>query len=139
MHKLLICVVVLCLSFINLFFTALDTKFRGYIHVFTNVIIFLSLMSLPRFPTRIPDIPGQFPSLLDLFLTSVPEFCTPTRLPPLGSSDHCVISISIDMTVKSTSEPLIVTPKLTGIIFVHTLLMVPLNISSNSELPSQHH
>ena len=36
------------------------------------------LSQIVNFPTRIPDVPNQFPSLFDLFLTSIPEFCTPT-------------------------------------------------------------
>ena len=62
------------------------------------------LSQIVNFPTRIPDSPNQFPSLLDLFLTSIPEFCTPTQLPPLGSSDHCVISVSIDLPLKASNE-----------------------------------
>ena len=62
------------------------------------------LSQIVNFPTRIPDVPNQFPSLLDLFLTSIPEFCTPTQLPPLGSSDHCVISVSIDLPLKASNE-----------------------------------
>ena len=69
-----------------------------------NFSLAYELKQIIPFPTRVPDTANHFPSLLDLFLTSVPEFCTPTRLPPLGSSDHCVVSVSIDMPSKCSSE-----------------------------------
>ena len=47
-------------------------------------------------PTRVPDAPGQYANLLDLFLTSCPEKCSTSVLSPLGSSDHCVVSVKID-------------------------------------------
>ena len=46
-------------------------------------------------PTRIPDVDGQFPSLLDLFLTSCPDTCDQSVHSPLGSSDHCVIQVKV--------------------------------------------
>ena len=69
-----------------------------------NFSIAYELSQIISFPTRIPDSPNQFASLLDLFLTSVPEFCTPTQLPPLGTSDHCTISVSIELPVKASTE-----------------------------------
>ena len=39
---------------------------------------------------------GQFANLLYLFLTSCPEKCSTSVLSPLGSSDHCVVSVKID-------------------------------------------
>ena len=57
------------------------------------VIILLSqyLNQKVSFPTRIPDRPYQDPYLLDVFSIS-------------GTSDHLVISVSIDFMVKSTNE-----------------------------------
>ncbi|RVE41143.1 hypothetical protein evm_014206 [Chilo suppressalis] len=43
-------------------------------------------------PTRIPDIPSQAPSLLDLLLTTHPQGYQVVVRAPLGSSDHCLIS-----------------------------------------------
>ncbi|RVE42721.1 hypothetical protein evm_012633 [Chilo suppressalis] len=42
--------------------------------------------------TRIPDIPSQAPSLLDLLLTTHPQGYQVVVRAPLGSSDHCLIS-----------------------------------------------
>ena len=69
-----------------------------------NFSLAYELKQIIPFPTRVLDTANHFPSLLDLFLTYVPEFFTPTRLPPLGSSDHCVVSVSIDMPSKCSSE-----------------------------------
>ena len=69
-----------------------------------NISLAYELNQIIPFPTRVPDAANHFPSLLDLFLTSVPEFCTPTRLPLLGSSDHCVVSLTIDMPSKCSHE-----------------------------------
>ena len=54
-------------------------------------------------PTRLPDVDDHFASLLDLFLTSSPELCVPTILPPLGS-DHCVVSVTVNIPPKMTKE-----------------------------------
>jgi hypothetical protein len=52
------------------------------------------LVQLVQLPTRIPDRPGDSPNILDLFLTSNPSPYTVKLLPPLGSSDHLLISVS---------------------------------------------
>ena len=44
--------------------------------------------------TRIPDRHDQTPNPLDLFFTANPVFYTRTVSSPLGSSDHCLISVS---------------------------------------------
>ena len=69
-----------------------------------NFPLHYELNQIITFPTSISDAPNQFSSLIDLFLTSIPELCTPTQLPPLGSSDHCVVCVSIDMPLKSSTE-----------------------------------
>ena len=45
-------------------------------------------------PTRIPNRLGDEPNILDLFLTSFPSPYTVKLFPPLGSSDHLLISVS---------------------------------------------
>ena len=56
-------------------------------------------------PTRIPDRDGDFASLLDLFLTTNPEIHTVTVRPPLGSSDHKLVSTSSKLPVIATEAP----------------------------------
>ena len=49
-----------------------------------------------NFPTRIPDCDCQSPALLDLFLSSDASICSTMAFPPLGYSDHVVVSVFID-------------------------------------------
>ena len=47
------------------------------------------------FPTHIPDHDYHQPYLLDLFLGSNPDSCTVASHPPLGKSDHMVVSVNV--------------------------------------------
>ena len=57
-----------------------------------------------NFPTRIPDCDFHSPALLDLLLSSDASICYKMTLPPLGSSDHVVVSIFIDFPSKSNQD-----------------------------------
>ena len=57
-----------------------------------NFSISNNLTQMVNFPTRIPDCDSHGPALLDLFLTSI---CSTMASPPLGNSDHVVVSVSI--------------------------------------------
>ena len=46
--------------------------------------------------TRISDCHSHMPAILDLFLSSHASICSAMAFPPLGNSDHVVISVSID-------------------------------------------
>ena len=48
-----------------------------------------------NFPTRIPDCDSHSPALLDIFLSSDASICFTMAFPPLGNSDHNVVSVSI--------------------------------------------
>ena len=54
-----------------------------------------------NFPARIPD--SHSPALLDLFLSSV-SICSTMTFPPLGNSDHVVVSVSIDFPTNSQQD-----------------------------------
>ena len=54
-----------------------------------------------HFPTRIPDCDSHSPALLDLFLSSDTIICSTTAFPPLGNSDHVVVSFSVDFPTNS--------------------------------------
>ena len=54
-----------------------------------------------NFPTRIPDCDSHSPALLDLFISSDASICSTMAFPPLGNSDHVVISVSIDFPTNS--------------------------------------
>ena len=50
-----------------------------------------------NFPTRIPDCDSYSPvPPLDLILSSDASICSVIAWPPLGNSDHVVVSVSID-------------------------------------------
>ena len=54
-----------------------------------------------NFPTQIPDCDSHSPALLDLFLSSDTSICSAMAFPPLGNSDHTVVSVSIDFPSNS--------------------------------------
>ena len=54
------------------------------------------LTQMVNFRTRISDCHSHMPALLDLFLSSHASICSAMAFPPLGNSDHVVISVSID-------------------------------------------
>ena len=56
------------------------------------------------FPTWIPDCDSHSPALLDLFLSSDASICSTMAFPPLGNSDHIVVSVSIDFPTNSQQD-----------------------------------
>ena len=63
-----------------------------------SVIIFLSQMTLLKWLTFLlgSDCDSHSPALLDLFISSDASICSAMAFPPLGNSDHVVVSVSID-------------------------------------------
>ena len=61
-----------------------------------NFSISNDLTQIVNFPTRIPDCDSHSLALLDLFLSSDTSICSTMAFPPLGNSDHVVVSVSID-------------------------------------------
>ena len=54
------------------------------------------LTQMVNFPTQIPDCDAHNPALWDFFLSCDARICSAIAFAPLGSSDHVVISVSID-------------------------------------------
>ena len=52
-------------------------------------------------PNRIPDCDSHSPALLDFSLSSDASICSTMAFPPLGKSDHVVVSVSIDFPSNS--------------------------------------
>ena len=69
-----------------------------------NFSISNDLTQMVNFPTRIPDCDSHSPALLDLFLSSDASICSTMAFPPLGNSDHVVISVSIDFPTNSQRD-----------------------------------
>ena len=60
-----------------------------------------------NFPTQIPDCDSHSPALLDLFISSDASICSTMAFPPLGNSDHVVVSVSIDFPSYSQQDALL--------------------------------
>ena len=71
-----------------------------------NFSISNDLTQIVNFPTRIPDCDSHSPALLDLFISSDASICSTMAFPPLGNSDHVVVSVSIDFPIKSKQNTL---------------------------------
>ena len=69
-----------------------------------NFSISNDLTQMVDFPTRIPDCDSHSPALLDLFLSSNASICSTMAFPPLGNSDHVVVSVSIDFPTNSQQD-----------------------------------
>ena len=59
------------------------------------------LTHMVNFPTQIPNCDSHSPALLDLFFSSDSSICSTMAFPPLGCSDHVVVSVSIDFRSNS--------------------------------------
>ena len=69
-----------------------------------NFSISNDLSQIVNFPTRISDCDCHSPALLDLFFSSDTIICSTMAFPPLGNSDHVVVSVSIDFPVNSKQD-----------------------------------
>ena len=59
-----------------------------------------------NFPTWITDGDSHSPASLDLFISSDTIICSTIAFPPLGNSDHVVVSVSIDVPSDSQQDAL---------------------------------
>ena len=57
-----------------------------------------------NFPSHISDCDSHSPALLDFFLSSDASICSTMAFPPLGNSDHVVVSVSIDFPTNSQQD-----------------------------------
>ena len=77
------------------------------IDLVNSVIIFFisnDPTQIVNFPTRVPDCDSHSPALLDFFLSSDASICSTMAFPPLGNSDHVVVSVSIDFPINSKQD-----------------------------------
>ena len=75
----------------------------GGTDLMNSVTIFLSQMTLLRWLTFLlgSQADSHSPALLDLFLSFDASICSTMTFPPLGNSDHVVVSVSIDFPSNS--------------------------------------
>ena len=71
-----------------------------------NFSISNDVTHIVNFPTWIPDCDSHSPALLDLFISSDASICSTMAFPPLGNSDHAVVSVSIDFPINSKQDTL---------------------------------
>ena len=71
-----------------------------------NFSISDDLTQIVNFPTRIPDCDPHSFALFDLILSSDASICSTMDFPPLGNSDHVVLSVSIDFPINSKRDSL---------------------------------
>ena len=74
------------------------------IDLVNSVIISNDLTQIVNFLTRIPDCDSHSPALLDLFLSFDASICSTMAFPPLGNSNHVVVSVSIDFPSYSQQD-----------------------------------
>ena len=63
-----------------------------------NFSITNDLTQMVNFPTRILDCDFYSPALLDVFTFSDASICSTMAIPPLGNSDHVVLTVFIDFS-----------------------------------------
>ena len=71
-----------------------------------NFSISNDLTQIVNFPTRIPDCDSHNPALLDLFISSDASICSTMAFPPLGNSDHVVVSVFSDFPINPKQDAL---------------------------------
>ena len=76
------------------------------IDLLNSVIISNDLSWIVNFATQIPNRYSDSSALLDLFLSSDAIICSTMAFPPLGNSDHGVVSVSIDFSINSKQDAL---------------------------------
>ena len=69
-----------------------------------NFSISHNLTQIVNFPNQIPDCDCHSPALLDLFISSDTSICSTMTFPPLGNSDHVVVSVSTDFPINSKQD-----------------------------------
>ena len=69
-----------------------------------NFSISNDLTQMVKFPIRIPSCDSHSSAVLNFFLSSDPSFCSTMAFPPLGNSDHVVVSVSIDSPTNTKQD-----------------------------------
>ena len=69
-----------------------------------NFSVSNGLTQIDNFPTQVPDFDSLSPARLDLFLSSDASICSAMAFPPLGNSDHVVVSVSTDFPSNSQQD-----------------------------------
>ena len=76
-----------------------------------------------NFPTQIPDCDSHSLALLDLFLSPDASICSAMAFPPLGNSDHVVVSVSTD-SIKFTRGCPILSHSMTILVLIRAIFVI---------------
>ena len=74
--------------------------------------------------TRIPEFDYHSPALLDLFTSSDAIICSTVPFPPLGNSDHAVISVSTDSLQTGKGMPLFIAQGITILMLIGMIFLI---------------
>ena len=88
-----------------------------------NFSISNDITQMVNFPTRILDCDFHSPALLDLFLSSDASICSTMAFPPVGNSDHVVVSVSIDFPSNSQQMPCFIAKCMTILMLIGTIFI----------------
>ena len=66
-----------------------------------NFSISNDLTQMVNFSALIPDCDSHSPAVFDLFISSDASICSTIAFPPLGSTDHVIVSVFIDFPSNS--------------------------------------
>ena len=89
-----------------------------------NFSISNNLTQMVNFPTCISGCDSHSPVLLDFFLSSDASICSTMAFPPLGNSDHVVVSVSIDFPSYSQWMPCFFALLINILVLIGTLFMI---------------
>ena len=76
----------------------------GPVELCYNFSISNDLTQIVNISTWIPDCDSHSPALLDLFLSSDASICSTMTFPPLGNSDHVVVSVFCEFPINSKQD-----------------------------------
>ena len=74
------------------------------IDLVNSVTISNDITQMVNFPTWTQDCVSHSPALLDLFVSSGAIISSTVALPPLGNSDHVVVTVSIHFPTNSQQD-----------------------------------
>ena len=77
-----------------------------------------------NFSTRIPDCDSHSLALFDLFISSDGSICSTMAFPPLGNSDHVVVSVSIDFPINSNGMPRFIAQLMTILVIIGMVFVI---------------
>ena len=89
-----------------------------------NFSIANDLTQMVNFPIHIPDCDSHCLALLYLFISSDTSICSTMAFPPLGNSDHVVVSVSIDFPKSQNGMPCFIALLMTILVLIGMVFLI---------------